>query len=184
MGKAKKGKTTQSIPSNTLSLPSLLTSKTWHALNTSNPNPKVMGPFSNHHKILIIGDGDFSFALSLSVHMGGNNVTATCYDDAIDLKSKYGTLVFENIKQIEIAGGKVFMGVDGTKLEENNEWMEENKYDRIVFNFPHAGGATEEDISKNQVTFFSILKRGFRVYFLFLELIARVFYISKCVPYA
>lgn len=38
----------------------------------SNPNPKHLGPFSDRQRILVVGDGDFSFSLALAVFLVPN----------------------------------------------------------------------------------------------------------------
>ncbi|ETN40695.1 uncharacterized protein HMPREF1541_04974 [Cyphellophora europaea CBS 101466] len=49
--------------------------------------PKV--PFSTRDNVLLIGEGDFSFALSLIKNYRPGAVTATCYDTEADLVQKY-----------------------------------------------------------------------------------------------
>lgn len=44
----------------------------------------------------------------------------------------------------------VHFGVDGTALEKQAWLQKEPKFNCVVFNFPHLGGATEEDVVKNQ----------------------------------
>ncbi|RSL96970.1 hypothetical protein CDV31_013259 [Fusarium ambrosium] len=47
-------------------------------------------PFEPHHRILLIGEGDLSFAASIVQHHGCANVTATVLEkDADELKAKY-----------------------------------------------------------------------------------------------
>jgi 25S rRNA (uracil2634-N3)-methyltransferase len=101
-------------------------------------------PFSHHEKILLIGEGDLSFARSLVTHHNCSNVTATVYESLEELKSKYPQAE-DNIRAIEEAGGVVKFGVDATKMK---PWIEgkERKgvMDRIFFNFPHVGGKTKD----------------------------------------
>ncbi|KAE8148220.1 hypothetical protein BDV25DRAFT_20629 [Aspergillus avenaceus] len=46
-------------------------------------------PFDKRDRILLIGEGDFSFARSLVVQHRCKNILATCYDSKDDLYSKY-----------------------------------------------------------------------------------------------
>ncbi|KAK1928611.1 25S rRNA (uridine-N(3))-methyltransferase [Phytophthora citrophthora] len=116
---------------------------------SSNPNPKNLGPFSDRQRILVVGDGDFSFSLALAVFLGGKNLVATCYDSKVDLKEKYSNALL-NCDALETAGAEVHFDVDATHLE-NQNWLDgEQPFQSIVFNFPHLGGATEEDVANNQ----------------------------------
>jgi len=49
----------------------------------------VKVPFSRHDNVLLVGEGDFSFALSLQQHHKVGRVTATCYDAEHILRDKY-----------------------------------------------------------------------------------------------
>ncbi|GIJ85462.1 hypothetical protein Asppvi_004319 [Aspergillus pseudoviridinutans] len=46
-------------------------------------------PFGRRDRILLVGEGDFSFARSLAVHHRCRNILATCYDSEEVLYSKY-----------------------------------------------------------------------------------------------
>ncbi|KAG1686994.1 hypothetical protein DVH05_005734 [Phytophthora capsici] len=116
---------------------------------SSNPNPKNLGPFSDRQRILVVGDGDFSFSLALAVFLGGKNLVATCYDSKLDLKEKY-TNALLNCDALETAGAEVHFDVDATHLENQNWLNGAQPFQSIVFNFPHLGGATEEDVANNQ----------------------------------
>lgn len=110
--------------------------------------PRQVGPYSNHHRILVVGDGDLSFSLALATELGGQNLTATTYDSKSEVYSKY-----DNARGIVNAllhnKAEVIHGVDGTKLSEY-DWAMVTPYHRIVFNFPHIGGSTKDDVRVNQ----------------------------------
>ncbi|OQS03651.1 hypothetical protein THRCLA_04031 [Thraustotheca clavata] len=120
----------------------------FHQANLSNPNPKSIGNVSDRHKILVVGDGDLSFSLALTTNLGGQNIVATVYDSQAELLAKYPT-ASANIRGLQITHATIHVGVDATALEKQ-KWIKEMTFDRILFNFPHLGGATEEDIEKNQ----------------------------------
>ncbi|KAL3481865.1 hypothetical protein BJX99DRAFT_132311 [Aspergillus californicus] len=48
-------------------------------------------PFRREDRILLLGEGDFSFARSLTTHHRCKNILATCYDSKEALDSKYPT---------------------------------------------------------------------------------------------
>ncbi|KAI9915479.1 hypothetical protein PsorP6_007632 [Peronosclerospora sorghi] len=116
---------------------------------SSNPNPKKLGPFSDRQRILIVGDGDFSFSLSLAVFLGGKNLVATCYDSKSDLNKKYSNALL-NADALETAGAEVHFNVNATCLEKESWISNTHPYHSIVFNFPHVGGGTEADVTSNQ----------------------------------
>mmetsp|Transcript_28961 Transcript_28961/g.97671 ORF Transcript_28961/g.97671 Transcript_28961/m.97671 type:complete len:332 (-) Transcript_28961:30-1025(-) len=89
--------------------------------------------------ILIVGDGDFSFALGLVQHRGsGAGVTATSFDSAVAQSKKYAG-VQARVASLKEAGCAVEFGVDARALSKLTEKLETKKFDRIVFNFPHSG---------------------------------------------
>jgi len=104
------------------------------------------------HKILLIGEGDFSYALGLALSLGGSNILATSYDSLRELNKKYADCK-SILNRLKTTGAQVLHGIDGTKLPECFERLGENKtqsFDRIVFNFPHLGGSLPKDVIKNQ----------------------------------
>ena len=69
--------------------------------------------------------------------MPPGNITATTYDSEEDCYSKY-TDAQEIVEGLRDKGVKVLFGVDGTRLD-RAAGIKGKKFDRIVFNFPHAG---------------------------------------------
>ncbi len=101
-------------------------------------------PFKSTDKILLVGEGNLSFARALIVdppsalqYLPSENITATAYDSQEECFAKYPEA--ENIvEQLKVKGVTVVFGVDATKLEKC-QVLKNRKYDKIMWNFPHAG---------------------------------------------
>eukprot|EP01060_Flectonema_neradi_P018216 TRINITY_DN25025_c0_g1_i1.p1 TRINITY_DN25025_c0_g1~~TRINITY_DN25025_c0_g1_i1.p1 ORF type:complete len:326 (+),score=60.90 TRINITY_DN25025_c0_g1_i1:66-980(+) len=89
------------------------------------------------HSILLVGEGDFSFAASLVRLRGhGDGIVATSLDQLDQIKRKYA----HSDKHIQtcVENGVVLVhGVNCTELEDNQSIS--GIFDRVVFNFPHSG---------------------------------------------
>ncbi|KAH9049493.1 hypothetical protein EDB84DRAFT_1453049 [Lactarius hengduanensis] len=117
-------------------------------------------PFKSSDKILLIGEGDFSFVVAMSQHppppleyLVPANITATC------CYSKYSEAQ-QYVRVLRESGAQVLFGVDATKLEKTSA-LKGKTFDRIVWNFPHAGnGITDQDrnILSNQVLILGFLR--------------------------
>ena len=71
-----------------------------------------------NERILVIGDGNFSFSSSLVDLFGGDasKIVATCYDCEETLHRKYSDAA-QYIEKIRDSGGSILFNVDGTKSE-------------------------------------------------------------------
>ncbi|XP_047051685.1 heavy metal-associated isoprenylated plant protein 41-like [Lolium rigidum] len=105
---------------------------------------KWLKHYSSDQSILTVGDGDFSFSLSLATAFGsGKNIVATSLDTYEELNSNYSDAA-SNVRELERLGATVLHGVDAKEMNVHADlWP--RLFDRIVFNFPHAGFNGRED---------------------------------------
>jgi 25S rRNA (uracil2634-N3)-methyltransferase len=101
-------------------------------------------PFTASDRILLIGEGNFSFAVALLQHppaplehLPPPNITATALDTEEECHAKYPDAE-QNVRILREKGAQVLFGVDATRLEKTSA-LKGKVFDRIVWNFPHAG---------------------------------------------
>ncbi|KAL8152557.1 hypothetical protein V2J09_010317 [Rumex salicifolius] len=98
-----------------------------------------VGNYNIDQKILLVGEGDFSFASSLaSSFRSASNITATSLDSREAVIRKYSNGK-KNLLELEDVGALVLHQIDAHSLDEHPR-LRHKLFDRIVFNFPHAGG--------------------------------------------
>ena len=118
--------------------------------NGAKPPPAPI-PFRPTDRILLVGEGDFSFSRSLLSAHGCTDLIATSYDKVSNLRSKYPQAA-SNIAALEAESCLVRYGVDATKLGKagvpdgggGGKEVKQGGFDRVVFNFPHVGGLTKD----------------------------------------
>ncbi|XP_039000590.1 heavy metal-associated isoprenylated plant protein 41-like [Hibiscus syriacus] len=106
-------------------------------------NEKWITHYSSNHQILLVGEGDFSFSLSLAnAFASASNICATSLDSYDDLK-KYKNAA-SNLEKLSRLGATLLHRVNVATMK-LHPVLANRKFDRIIFNFPHAGFKGKED---------------------------------------
>ncbi|KAL2475961.1 protein of unknown function (DUF2431) [Abeliophyllum distichum] len=94
--------------------------------------------YNSYHRILLVGEGDFSFSASLAVAFGfAFFMIATSLDSRDFLKKNYKHAM-SNIEKLRSRGCIVMHEIDATKIA-NHHFLGGKTFDRVIFNFPFAG---------------------------------------------
>ncbi|KAM7499039.1 hypothetical protein LguiA_023453 [Lonicera macranthoides] len=94
--------------------------------------------YSSNQRILLVGEGDFSFSRSLARAFGSaSNIIATSLDSVGFLQKNYEKAM-SNIQSLKARGCIVLHSVDATQMA-NSVLIKGMKFDRIIYNFPLAG---------------------------------------------
>lgn len=94
--------------------------------------------YSSFHRILLVGEGDFSFSTCLASAFGrASNMVATSLNSRAFLVKNYGSAL-SNLVELSIRECTVMHGINATEMA-NNGFLGGIKFDRIIFNFPFAG---------------------------------------------
>ncbi|KAL8782872.1 MAG: hypothetical protein Q9213_005049 [Squamulea squamosa] len=112
-------------------------------------------PFDPTNRILLVGEGDFSFTHSLYTHHNCHHLVATCFDSVATLAEKYpqSTNYIQELedadREDETVNIQILHGVDATRLGKGGvgsggKEVKKGGFDRVVFNFPHVGGLTKD----------------------------------------
>ncbi|OVF07695.1 putative 25S rRNA (Uracil2634-N3)-methyltransferase [Clavispora lusitaniae] len=120
---------------------------------------KAYIPFESSSTLLLVGEGDFSFAASIvrNGYIDPSKLIATSYDTQEQLQEKYPN-VEEHLTFLRDEGVKIHHGVDatdlvsslklGTKKTQPKLFEPRQKLDYIMFNFPHTGRGMK-DVDRN-----------------------------------
>ncbi|XP_057757803.1 uncharacterized protein At4g26485-like isoform X2 [Arachis stenosperma] len=75
--------------------------------------------YSSRHRILLVGEGDFSFSLSLATAFGSaHNLVATSIDSQENIVKKYSNGI-NNVRELEERGCLVLYGVDAKEMSQH-----------------------------------------------------------------
>ncbi|CAB4307377.1 unnamed protein product [Prunus armeniaca] len=120
---------------------------------------KKIKHYSSYQKILLAGEGDFSFSVCLARAFGlAVNMVATSLDSRESLMLNYSKAM-SNVKELEARGCKVLHEVDVHSMSQH-PFLIRVRFDRIIYNFPHAGFFSSER-NRLQIWFHQDLVRGF-----------------------
>jgi 25S rRNA (uracil2634-N3)-methyltransferase len=114
-------------------------------------------PIDPLDKILLIGEGDFSFAASLVEDHGCSQVLATTNDSEETCLTKYPNTAAQHHSLLRTAyddsfedfqkalpDGPILYNIDATNLQKSKEVKRAAPFDWIIFNFPHVGGLSTD----------------------------------------
>lgn len=121
---------------------------------------KAFIPFEAQDTVLLVGEGDFTYALSLvkQNYVAPENLIATSFDSREELLAKYSD-VQKVLDDLENEGVKVLHEVDCTRLaaclnlNKNKKqttllFSTPRRLNNIMFNFPHTGRGMK-DVDRN-----------------------------------
>ncbi|BAT88450.1 hypothetical protein VIGAN_05194800 [Vigna angularis var. angularis] len=122
-------------------------------------NAKWVTHYSSHHQILLVGEGDFSFSLSLAKSFGSAaNIVASSLNPYDNVTKMYKQAK-SNLEELHKLGAFLLHGVDATKMKLHPD-LKMRRFDRVIFNFPHAGFHGRED-SSSMIEMHKALVHGF-----------------------
>lgn len=127
-------------------------------------------PFGSADKILLIGEGDFSFAASLVKHHACTNITATTLESEEGLLAKYPQAA-EHLETLRLRSQTVLFSIDATKLglphtAGQASLRKSSAFNVVAFNFPHIGGKSTDvnrQVRSNQELVVKFLEGAQRV---------------------
>lgn len=120
------------------------------AVTTIDLNPQRLSLYKSTCRILLVGEGNFTFAAALATKLGGANLTATGLDAKKLVLQKYEEDAKRALSILRSTQAHTLFGFDATEQASFTELLPKKKFEYVVFNFPHVGGSTPEDVSKNR----------------------------------
>ncbi|KAH7860725.1 hypothetical protein Vadar_017234 [Vaccinium darrowii] len=130
-------------------------------MSTNKKKVRWIKHYNSAQKILLVGEGDFSFSACLAKAFGsGRNMVATSlHSERLQVQKHWSSE--EHLEKLERLGCLVLQKVDVYEMSYHHT-LKHMKFDVIVFNFPHAGhfyGYTETD--EELIEMHKELLRGF-----------------------
>lgn len=97
--------------------------------------------------VLLVGEANFSFSLSLAKYLCPRFITATCFESKQTLEKIHGSdLINSNLAKLHALNFRsIQFEIDATKLDET---YPDSKFHRVYFMFPHIGG--KSNLRKNR----------------------------------
>ncbi|KAH7282560.1 hypothetical protein KP509_35G036600 [Ceratopteris richardii] len=112
---------------------------------------RAVSHYNSDQHILLVGEGDFSFAASLaSEFKNAPHLLATSLDSLETLLQKYPATFQRSLKQMKEAGVEVMHDID-IRTMVNDGRLRHRRFDRIVYNFPHSGFLQKHAETSNAV---------------------------------
>ena len=111
---------------------------------------RLLASYEQRHRILLVGEGDFSFTEALSDQLPSGQITASALDTEAELLQKYPAEIGARLARLRARGVVLRLGVDATTVELHHLVdgaddaapaagpMARKKFDRVVYNFPYA----------------------------------------------
>ncbi|PKU79346.1 uncharacterized protein At4g26485-like [Dendrobium catenatum] len=94
--------------------------------------------YSSSHRILLVGEGDFSFSACLAKTFGSaKNMIATSYDNLGKLLEKHWSARI-HLDELKRLGCTLLHEINVKDMHED-DFLKAKRFDRIIFNFPHSG---------------------------------------------
>ncbi|OAE30750.1 hypothetical protein AXG93_2265s1070 [Marchantia polymorpha subsp. ruderalis] len=92
-------------------------------------------PYSREQSLLLVGEGDFSFSSALATVLGRPfELISTSLDSEGLVRAKYAQSI-KAVSNLKNCGAKIYYDFDATR----NIFSNTQRFDRVIFNFPHAG---------------------------------------------
>lgn len=133
------------------------------AKGEASDEPERTGLYSTDQRILVVGDGDFTFSLALAKSLGEDaKLTCTSFQSRDEVTSIYadGTKTLSALE--EFSDVKVEHGVDATALAATlSKETAATRFNRVVFNFPCVPDDVGQDGQTEQLEANRNLVRGF-----------------------